>query len=178
MRILIICNEYCNENFPSETEQKIDADQSPAGTKGKMSLLNTQTPTLQESSTAVQKEISRPSVRDIVRRFEAADDGQKSEKSVQKRAKKVSAKIPCQEKGMFARSYTVKVWRPREPPLFCGRSTEDVHKWVSIMRNYLTFVECSEKQKVAFIPLFYVKQHMNGCYYMKKKMGHPRAGRN
>ena len=78
----IICNEYFNENFPSEAEQKIDADQSPAGTKGKTDLLNTQTPILQESSTAVQKEIPRPSVREIVRKFEAADDGQKSEKSV------------------------------------------------------------------------------------------------
>ena len=50
----IICNEYFNENFPSEAEQKIDADQSPAGTKGKTDLSNTHTPILQESSTAVQ----------------------------------------------------------------------------------------------------------------------------
>ena len=48
----------------------------------KTDLLNTQTPILQESSTAVQTEISRPSVRDIVRRFEAANHGQKSEESV------------------------------------------------------------------------------------------------
>ena len=61
--------------------KKIDANQSPAGTKGKTDLSNTHTPILQESSTAVQIEIFRPSVRDIVKRFEAADDGQKSEKS-------------------------------------------------------------------------------------------------
>ena len=95
----------------------------------------------------------RPSVRDIVRRFEAADDGQKSEKTEQKGAKKGNAKIACQEKGIFTPSHTIKVWRPREPPLFCG-STEDVHKWVSIMRNYLTFVEFFEKQEMAFISTF------------------------
>ena len=77
----VICNEYFNENFPSEAEQKIDAEQSPTGTKGKTDLSNTHTPILQESSTAVQMEISRPSVREIVRGFEAADNGQKSEKS-------------------------------------------------------------------------------------------------
>ena len=102
----------------------------------------------------VQTETSRPSVRNIVRRFEAADDAQKSEKPVQKGAKKENAKIPCQEERIFTPSHTVKVCCPREPPLFCGRSTEDVHRWVSIMRNYLTFVECSEKQKVAFISTF------------------------
>ena len=77
----IICNEYSNENFPSEAEQKIDAYQSPARTKGETDLSNTQTPILQESSTAVRAETSRPSGREIVKRFEAADDGQKSEKS-------------------------------------------------------------------------------------------------
>ena len=42
----IICNKYSNENFPNEVEQKIDADQSPAGTKGETDLSNTQTPIL------------------------------------------------------------------------------------------------------------------------------------
>ena len=59
----IICNEYFSENFPSEVkqiieaEQKIDADQSPAGTRGKTDLSNNHTPILQESSPAVQIEI-------------------------------------------------------------------------------------------------------------------------
>ena len=99
-------------------------------------------------------EILRPSVRDIVRRFGAVDDGQESGKSIQRGAKEVNAEIPWQENRIFPPSHTVKVWRLREPPLFCGRSTEDVHKWVSIMRNHLTFVECSKKQKVAFISTF------------------------
>ena len=63
-----------------------------------MGLPNIHTPILQESSNAVQKEIPRPSVREIVRRFEAADNGQKSEKSAQKGAKEGNAKIPCQER--------------------------------------------------------------------------------
>ena len=156
----IICNEYFNENSCSEakqiieTEQKTDTDQSPSGTRGNTGVSNTHTRILQESSTAVQMEILRPSVRDMVRRFEAVDDGQEAGKSTQRGAKEVNAKIPCQEKRIFPPSHTVKVWRPREPPLFCGRSTEDVQKWVSIMRNHLTFVECSEKQKVASISTF------------------------
>ena len=40
----VICNEYFNENFPSEAEQKIGADQSPTRTKGKMGLPNIHTP--------------------------------------------------------------------------------------------------------------------------------------
>ena len=31
----LICSECFNENFPSEVEQKIDAEQSPTGTQGK-----------------------------------------------------------------------------------------------------------------------------------------------
>ena len=171
----IICNEYSNDNFPSEVEQKIDAEQSPTKTKGKADLSNTHTPILQESSTAVQKEILRPSVKEIVRRFEAADDGQKSEKSAQKGPKEGKAKIPCQEERMFTPSHTVKVWRPREPPLFCGRSTEDVHRWVSIMRNYLTFVECSEKQKVAFISTFLREAADESLLLHEKENGTPKS---
>ena len=97
----VICNEYLNENFPSEAEQKIDAEQGPARTKGKMDLSNIHTPILQESSTTVQTGISRPSVRETIRRFEAVDGGQKSEKSAQKGAKKGNVKIPCQEKRIW-----------------------------------------------------------------------------
>ena len=129
---------------------------------------------MQESSTAVQTEISRPLVRDIVRRFEAADDGQKSEKSAQKGAKEGNAKIPCQEKRRVIPSHAVKVWRPRDPPLFCGKSTEDVHKWVSIMRNYLTFVECSEKQKVAFISTFLREAAHEWLLLHEKENGTPK----
>ena len=171
----IICNEYCNENFPSEAEQKIDAEQSPTRTKGKTDLSNTHTPILQESSTAVQKEISRPSVKEIVRRFEAADDGQKSEESTEKGVRRENAINPCQEERIFTPSHTVKVWRPREPPLFCGRSTEDVHRWVSIMRNYLTFVECSEKQKVAFISTFLREAAHEWLLLHEKENGTPKS---
>ena len=56
----------------------------------------------------VLAETSRPSVREIVRRFEAADDEQKREKSAQKVAKKRNAKIPCQEERISIPSHTVK----------------------------------------------------------------------
>ena len=176
----IFCDEYFNENFPSEVkqiieaEQKIDADQSPSETRGKTNLSNNHTPILEESSTAAQIEILRPSIRDIVRRFEVANGGQKSGKSAQKGAKKGNAKIPCQEKRIFTPSHIVKVWRAREPPLFCRRSTEDVHKWVSIMRNYLTFVECSENQKMAFISTFLREAAHEWLLLHEKENGTPK----
>ena len=119
-------------------------------------------------------EISRPSIREIVRRFEATDDGQESEKSAQKSAKEGKAKIPCQEKRICAPSHTAKVWRPREPPLFCGRSTKDARGWVSIMRNYLTFVECSEKQKVAFLSTFLREAGHEWLLLHEKENGAPK----
>ena len=31
-------------------------------------------------------------------------------------------------------------WKPKEPPCFFGRSTEDVHTWTSLVCHYLTFM--------------------------------------
>ena len=36
--------------------------------------------------------------------------------------------------------FATTVWTPKEPPCFFGRSTEDAHTWVSLVRNYLTFM--------------------------------------
>ena len=30
-------------------------------------------------------------------------------------------------------------WKPKEPPCFYRRSSEDVHTWTSLVRHYLTF---------------------------------------
>ena len=40
-------------------------------------------------------------------------------------------------------------WKPKEPPCYYGRSTEDVHTWTSLVRHYLTFMGGSDAQQVA-----------------------------
>ena len=41
-------------------------------------------------------------------------------------------------------------WKPKEPPCFLGRSSDDVHTWTSLMRHYLTFMGGSDAQQVAY----------------------------
>ena len=41
-------------------------------------------------------------------------------------------------------------WKPKEPPYYYGRSTEDVHTWTSLVRHYLTFMGGSDAQQVAY----------------------------
>ena len=41
-------------------------------------------------------------------------------------------------------------WKPKEPPCYYGRSTEDVHTWTSLVRHYLTFMGGSDAQQVAY----------------------------
>ena len=41
-------------------------------------------------------------------------------------------------------------WKPKEPPCFYGRGTEDVHTWTSLVRHYLTFMGGSDAQQVAY----------------------------
>ena len=53
-------------------------------------------------------------------------------------------------------SFATAAWKPKEPPCFFGRSTEDAHTWVSLVRNYLTFMSSSDSQQVAYtITLFH-----------------------
>ena len=37
-------------------------------------------------------------------------------------------------------------WKPKEPPCFFRRSSEDVHTWTSLVRHYLTFMGGSDAQ--------------------------------
>ena len=41
-------------------------------------------------------------------------------------------------------------WKPKEPPCYYGRSTEDVHTWTSLVRHCLTFMGGSDAQQVAY----------------------------
>ena len=37
-------------------------------------------------------------------------------------------------------------WKPKEPPCFYGRSSEDVRTWTSLVHHYLTFMGGSDAQ--------------------------------
>ena len=37
-------------------------------------------------------------------------------------------------------------WKPKEPPCYFGRNSEDVHTWTSLVRHYLTFMGVSDAQ--------------------------------
>ena len=41
-------------------------------------------------------------------------------------------------------------WKPKEPPCFYGRSSEDVHTWTSLVRHYLAFMGGSDAQQVSY----------------------------
>ena len=49
-----------------------------------------------------------------------------------------------------AQPFATAAWKPKEPPCFFGLSTEDAHTWVSLVRNYLTFMSGSDAQQVAY----------------------------
>ena len=49
-----------------------------------------------------------------------------------------------------AQTFANVQWRPKEPPYYYGRSTEDVHMWTSLARHYLTFMGGSDAQHVAY----------------------------
>ena len=40
--------------------------------------------------------------------------------------------------------FAATTWKPKEPPCFYGRSSEDVHTWTSLVRHYLTFMGGSD----------------------------------
>ena len=44
-----------------------------------------------------------------------------------------------------AQPFASAAWKPKEPPCFFGRSAEDAHTWVSLVRNYLTFMSGSDR---------------------------------
>ena len=41
-------------------------------------------------------------------------------------------------------------WKPKEPPCFYGRGTEDVHTWTFLVHHYLTFMEGSDAQQIVY----------------------------
>ena len=71
-------------------------------------------------------------------------------------------------------SFATAAWKPKEPPCFFGRSTKDAHTWVSLVRNYLTFMSCSDSQQVAYmVTLFREATHEWYCSFERRNRGLP-----
>ena len=72
-------------------------------------------------------------------------------------------------------SFATAAWKPKEPPCFFGRSTEDAHTWVSLVRNYLTFMSGSDSQQVAYtVTLFREAAHEWYMSFERRNRGPPR----
>ena len=46
--------------------------------------------------------------------------------------------------------FTTTTWKPKDPPCFHGKSTEDAHAWVAMVRNYFIFMAGTMQQEVAY----------------------------
>ena len=71
--------------------------------------------------------------------------------------------------------FVIAAWKPKEPPCFFARSTEDAHTWVSLVRNYLTFMSGSDSQEVAYtVTLFWEAAHEWYMSFERRNRGPPR----
>ena len=68
--------------------------------------------------------------------------------------------------------FAMTQWRPKEPPYFYGRSSEDVHTWTSLVRPYLSFMGGSDTQQVAY-SITLLREHAHEWY-----MGYERRNRH
>ena len=85
----------------------------------------------------------------------------------------VSPSVPSVSTG--SQPFATAAWKPKEPPCFFGRSTEDAHTWVSLVRNYLTFMSGSDSQQVAYtVTLFRDAAHEWYMSYERRNRGPPR----
>ena len=85
----------------------------------------------------------------------------------------VSPSMPSVSTG--TQPFATAAWKPKEPPCFFGRSTEDAHTWVSLVRNYLTFMSGSDSQQVAYtVTLFRDAAHEWYISYERRNRGPPR----
>ena len=74
-----------------------------------------------------------------------------------------------------AQTFANVQWRPKEPPCYYGRTSEDVHMWTSLVRHYLTFMGGSAAQQVAYaVTLLRDSAHEWFIAYERKNRGMPR----
>ena len=84
-----------------------------------------------------------------------------------------SPSIPSSAFG--SQPFATAAWKPKEPPCFFGRNTEDAHTWVSLVRNYLTFMSGSDTQQVAYtVTLFRESAHEWYMAHERRNKGPPR----
>ena len=57
---------------------------------------------------------------------------------------------PAASTGGQRQVFATAQWRPREPPVFTGNTSDDVYLWTSLVRQYLVFMDCTAHQEVAF----------------------------
>ena len=85
----------------------------------------------------------------------------------------VSPSVPPSASG--SHGFATAAWKPKEPPCFFGRNTEDAHTWVSLVRNYLTFMSGSDAQQVAYtVTLFRDSAHEWYMAHERRNRGPPR----
>ena len=46
--------------------------------------------------------------------------------------------------------FTNVTWKPKEPQVFHGKNTEDVHSWTDVVTNYYAFMQGTPQQEVAY----------------------------
>ena len=78
-----------------------------------------------------------------------------------------------QQSGMVNQTqlFATAQWKPKEPPCFYGRYSEDVHIWTSLVRHYLAFMGGSDAQQVAY-SVTLLREHAHEWY-----MGYERRHR-
>ena len=85
----------------------------------------------------------------------------------------ISPSVPPSASGLHG--FATAAWKPKEPPCFFGRNTEDAHTWVSLVRNYLTFMSGSDAQQVAYtVTLFWDSAHEWYMAHERRNRGPPR----
>ena len=57
---------------------------------------------------------------------------------------------PAVSTGGQRQVFVTAQWRPKEPPVFTGNTSDDVYLWTSLVRQYLVFMDGTARQEVAF----------------------------
>ena len=67
--------------------------------------------------------------------------------------------------------FATTTWKPKEPPCFYGRNSEDVHTWTSLVHHYLTFMGGGDAQQVAY-SVTLLREHAHEWYMGYEKRNH------
>ena len=63
-------------------------------------------------------------------------------------------------------------WKPKEPPVFQGKSIEDVHSWTEVVSHYFMFMQGTPQQEVAYaVSLLRGNAHDWFMAYLRQNQG-------